>query len=292
MCRCWARMLQIAGGREDVRQAKWLAGAVMLLAAACGGSGESDGEHVLENGTSDVAVGAESATIADVIALAIANSNRPDADRADDAARKPAEMLAFAGVAPGMTVLELEAGGGYYTELLSQIVGPGGEVIMQNPPAFDTFLADAIDNRLRRNRLANVRLSKTNFDALDAADASVDVVTWVLGPHELYFVPSGGEPLGDVTMTYAEIFRVLKPGGHFIILDHAAVAGSLSETGDRLHRIDSAIIKNLTEAAGFVFVAESDILRNPKDDLEMSVFDPMVRRRTDRFLLKYQKPGV
>ena len=292
MCRCRARMLQIAGGREDVRQAKWLAGAVMLLAAACGGSGDSDGEHVLENETGDVAVGAESATIADVIALAIANSNRPDADRADDAARKPAEMLAFAGVAPGMTVLELEAGGGYYTELLSQIVGPGGEVIMQNPPAFDTFLADAIDNRLRRNRLANVRLSKTNFDALDAADASVDVVTWVLGPHELYFVPSGGEPLGDVTMTYAEIFRVLKPGGHFVILDHAAVAGSLSETGDRLHRIDSAIIKNLTEAAGFVFVAESDILRNPKDDLEMSVFDPMVRRRTDRFLLKYQKPGV
>ena len=275
-----------------MRQAKWLAGAVMLLAAACGGSGESDGEHALKNGTGDVAVGAESATITDIIALAIANSNRPDADRADDAARKPAEMLAFAGVAPGMTVLELEAGGGYYTELLSQIVGPGGEVIMQNPPAFDTFLADAIDNRLRRNRLANVRLSKTNFDALDAADASVDVVTWVLGPHELYFVPSGGEPLGDVTMTYAEIFRVLKPGGHFIILDHAAVAGSLSETGDRLHRIDSAIIKNLTEAAGFVFVAESDILRNPKDDLEMSVFDPMVRRRTDRFLLKYQKPGV
>lgn len=220
----------------------------------------------------------------------VASNSRPAADRDDDPMRKPASVLAFAAIKPSMTVFEIEAGGGYYTELISALVGPGGAVIMQSPESFDSFLADAITDRLAANRLPNVRLSKTNFDSLDAADNSVDIATWMLGPHELYFTPNGGGSLGDVETAYSEIFRILKPGGVLIILDHAAAPGSPETTGGAIHRIDPLIVKQLAVGAGFMLVEESDVLRNPDDDYSMGVFDPAVRRKTDRFLLKYTKP--
>ena len=222
---------------------------------------------------------------------AIANSTRLAEDGADDEMRKPSEVLAFIGIEPGMAVFEIEAGRGYYTELFSQLVGADGTVIMQNPESFDSFLGDAVDVRLADNRLPNVQLSKTNFDNLEAESASIDVATWLLGPHELYFTPSDGASLGEVGPTYAEIFRILKPGGRFVVLDHVAAPGAPETTGDTLHRIDPGIVKSLAEAAGFELVEESNILQNGNDDYEMQVFDPVVRRKTDRFLLKYEKPA-
>ncbi len=223
-------------------------------------------------------------------AASVANPSRPDADVADDEMRKPAEVLTFIAMEPGMSVLELEAGTGYYTEMYSQIIGEDGEVIMQNPQAFDNFLGDSVDVRLADDRLPNVRSSRTDFDELDAADGSMDIVTWILGPHELYFTPAGTDGFGDVEAAYGEVMRVLKPGKTFVILDHAAAPGSPETTGDTLHRIDPAIVKGLAQAAGFVLIDESDILANPDDMYDMGVFDPAVRRKTDRFLLKYQKP--
>ena len=221
---------------------------------------------------------------------AVADPARPEKDRADDAARKPAAVLAFAGIAPGMTVLEMEAGSGYYTELLSRMVGPKGQVIMQNPAAFDKFLGERVAARLANGRLGNVRLSRSPFDHLDAPDASVDVVTWFLGPHELFYVPRDSGPLGDPKASFADIFRVLKPGGTLVVLDHAAAAGAPSSTGGKTHRIDPAIVKQLAQEAGFVLAAQSDVLANPEDDHSLMVFDPKVRRKTDRFLLKFVKP--
>ena len=215
---------------------------------------------------------------------------RPAEDRLDDEARKPVSVLSFIGASPGITLFEIEVGRGYYTELFSKTVGSDGSVIMQNPASFDGFLEDAVEARLADNRLSNVRLTKSVFDSLDAETASVDIVTWLLGPHELYFTPSDGSSLGGVTQTYAEIYRILKPGGHFIILDHAAAPGSPETSGGALHRIDPAIVKSRVLAAGFEFVDEADFLRNPDDQYEMIVFDPAVRRKTDRFLLKYKKP--
>ena len=101
----------------------------------------------------------------------------------------PLEVLAFAGIERGMTVLELEAGGGYYTEILSRTVGPDGTVIMHNPPAFESFAGEGIRQRTAGNRLSNVDVSRTNFDSLEAVDGSVDLVTWILGPHELWWEP-------------------------------------------------------------------------------------------------------
>lgn len=220
----------------------------------------------------------------------LAHPARPGGDRDDDALRKPAEVLAFAGVKPGMDIFELEAGGGYYTELLSRLVGPAGTIILHNPASFDSFVDAPLSERLKGGRLANVRRVKSDFDELEAPDDSIDMATWFLGPHELYFAPPGVEDFGDVEGAYAEVYRILKPGGLFVILDHAAPAGSPTTTGGDLHRIDPAIVKGLAEASGFDFVAESDILFNPDDRYDLGVFDPIVRRKTDRFLLKYRKP--
>ena len=270
-------------------------GAVLALGLSACGAKDGDAhkapdEGGVENtGATDTenneAVDAEAA-----LAAALASHMRPDEDKADDAARKPGAVLAFAGIAPGMNVFEMEAGGGYYTEIISRIVGPEGSVIMQNPESFDAFLGDAIPKRLADDRLANVRHTKTNFDNLDAEDASADVVTWILGPHEMYFTPSDGVTLGEVGPTYNEVFRVLKPGGSFVVLDHKSAPGSPETTGGTLHRIDPDIVKELAVAAGFVLAEESDVLANADDDYSMSVFDPKVRRNTDRFLHKYTKP--
>ena len=250
--------------------------ALTLMLAACGS--ERTATPILEDPQG-------------AIAAALAHPDRPTVDAADDASRKPAEVIAFTGIRPGMKVFEMEAGHGYYTEILSRIVGPEGELVMQNPAAFDSFAGAAVARRLGGDRLANVRHTKCDFDELKADDDSMDIVTWFLGPHELYFAPAGVDDLGDEKGAYAEAYRILKPGGYFVVLDHAAPAGSPKSTGGDTHRIDPAIVKTLAEQAGFELVEESDILRNPNDKYELSVFETEVRRKTDRFLLKFLKPA-
>lgn len=224
-----------------------------------------------------------------VAAAAIADPRRPAEDRADDARRKTAESLAFMRVAPGVAVFEIEAGGGWYTELLSSAVGPQGRVFMQNPPSFLEFVGEKVEARLKDDRLANVKETISNFDELDSPDDSVDLVTWVHGPHELYFTPSEGVTLGDPAGAYAEIFRILKPGGSFVVIDHAAAPGSDESTGDTLHRIDKAIVVDMAKKAGFQLVDESDMLANPKDDRRKDVFDASIKGYTDQFSLRFEK---
>lgn len=223
---------------------------------------------------------------------AFAKDDRPASDYEQHEVRKAREVLAFTGVGPGMTVIDMEAGGGVYTEIFAKTVGSEGTVHMQNPPLFDNFAGDAIKARVADDRLPNVRQMRTAFDTLPVDDASVDVVTWFLGPHELWFHPEGAEPgiLGDPDKAFIEIARVLKPGGHFVALDHAAAPGSPADTGGTTHRIDQAIVVERAAAAGMSLLMTSDVLANPDDDYEKNVFDPSVRRQTDRFLLKFQKP--
>lgn len=226
----------------------------------------------------------------DSITSAIAAPTRPSDDKKDDAARKPDIVLSFVDVRPGAQLFELEAGSGYYTELFSLLVGDNGRVIMHNPPSFDNFLGDDIKARTAGGRLHNVIHSRTNFDELEIGDEQVDLVTWFLGPHDLFFAPAGVNNLGDPQKAFLEIARILKPGGEFVVLDHAAKPGTTTTASGAVHRIDPAVVKRLAADAGLSFVAESDAFRNPNDNYEMSVFDPAVRRKTDQFLLKYRKP--
>lgn len=225
-----------------------------------------------------------------VAAAAIAHPLRPEADRADDERRRPAAALEFFQAGPGMTVFEIEAGSGWYTELLAHTVGENGAVVMQNPEGFRASVGEQIDARLAGGRLPNVRQSLSNFDALDAAGGSVDVATWVQGPHELYYTPSEGVTLGDPARSYAEIYRILKPGGAFAVIDHSAVAGAPESAGNELHRVDRAIVIAMAEAAGFSLEAESAFLANPDDPRTVTVFDPAIRGKTDQFALRFRKP--
>ncbi|WP_306251820.1 hypothetical protein [Parvularcula sp. IMCC14364] len=223
-------------------------------------------------------------------AAILAAEDRPQADRQLDALRKPLEVMEFIGLQRGWTVLELEAGDGYYTELFSRAVRPAGAVYMHNPEEFDNFLGDAVTNRLAGNRLPNVRVLKSDFDEVPISSETAQIITWILGPHELWFQPDNKpEGFGDPLETFTRVKEMLTPNGQLIILDHAAAPGTPEISGGTTHRIDPAVIIALAEQAGLGVYKQSDVLRNPEDDYTKPVFDPEVRRKTDRFLISFKR---
>lgn len=271
-----------------MRTQLWVASVLALgFAAACGET-STEAPSIETEAVEAEPAGPAPLGVADYQAI-LADPGRPEADLADDAARKPAEVLAFAEIRPGDVVLEMEAGRGWYTDILSGAVGAEGSVVTQNPPEFG-YSAPAMAERRDAGRLLNVTETTTHFDELQMDDGAADVVLWILGPHELYYTPKDSEGLGDVDATYAEIMRVLKPGGTFVAMDHAADAGAPTTTGQEIHRIDPAVVKASAEAAGFVLEAESDVLANPEDDRTVMVFNPDIRRHTDQFLFRFRKP--
>jgi predicted methyltransferase len=209
-------------------------------------------------------------------------------DKGKDARRKAAESLAFMAVRPGSTILDMEAGSGYWSEILARATGPTGTVILQNPPGFQSRLSGPLDARLAANGLANMRKTFTNFDALAAQTGTVDMVTWVQGPHELYFTPPSGS-LGDPAKSFQEIARVLKRGGVFIVIDHSALAGQPASTGQTLHRIDPALTIASAAAVGLVLERRGEFLANPADPKTKSAFDPSIRGTTDQHALRFVK---
>jgi predicted methyltransferase len=247
----------------------------MYLAAACAAA--LSGVVVLS---------AIAATVSPNIAAAVANPNRPQADRDRDALRKPGEVVAFAGVKPGEQVLELIPGGGYYTRILSGVVGPKGHVAEALPN-----LTGASDVGQKSNGVAAdpnfSNVTEVHFTPDDLAKLGpVDVVWTSQNYHDLHLARFKL----DVVAFDRAVFAVLKPGGIFFIEDHAAKDGSGLDAPDKLHRIDEAVVKQEVESAGFKLVGESNLLRNPADDRTLLVFNPAIRGHTDQFLLKFQKP--
>ena len=225
-------------------------------------------------------------------AMAVANPARPDADLARDAGRQPAQVLDFVGIEPGMVVLDLFSGGGYYTEILSYVVGAEGHVIAHTNQAYLQFVGDEFEQRYLDGRLANVDVLIAENNELELAENSLDAVMLVLSFHDLYYAaPDQGWPAIDVAAFLAELRKGLKPGGLVGIIDHYAADGSPRETGGTTHRIDPAIVLADMDDAGFELDGQSDVLRNADDDYDKVVFDESVRGKTDRFVMRFRNPG-
>jgi len=226
-----------------------------------------------------------------IYAAAVASETRPEADRDSDAGRKPEAVLEFFAIQPGDTVLEMWAGGGFYTELLAHVVGENGAVVAHTNTPILNFAGEAHTNRHADNRLPNaeVLLAENNELALEAD--SFDAATIILNYHDLYWSSEQYNwELIDVPAFLAELYKSIKPGGTLGIVDHQAVSGSPAETGNTLHRIDSAIVIAELEGAGFLLEGESNVLANPEDDHTKGVFDPEIRGKTDRYVLRFRKP--
>ncbi len=220
---------------------------------------------------------------------AVADKARPEADTKRDADRKPAEMLEFAGVKQGQTVVDLIPGGGYFTRIFSKAVGPKGVVYAVSgpprpadpskpappPPAQDTIAADA--------NYSNVKSMHAPLAGGLQIPTKADVVWTAQNYHDVKNVPNI-----DMLAFDKAIFDSLKPGGVFVVLDHVAAPGAT--VTNTLHRIDPAVVKKEVEAAGFKFEGESKALASAADDHTKAVFDPSLRGHTDQFIYKFRKP--
>ncbi len=226
----------------------------------------------------------------EAIARSLDHPDRPDSDRDRDGLRHPDEVMAFAGIRPGMKVLDLFSASGYYTEVLSRIVGPKGEVWAQNPPQFyERFGSADLDFRLADRRLPNVERQDRPMEALALPDGYFDAVVAALVFHDLFWLTD------DVPAVLGQLNAAMRPGAVMLITDHDAPAGTgstLAVDVDGKHRVEAAEVTRLMEAAGFELVATSDVLRNPEDDRTQAFFEPAMRGKpTDRFVHLYRKPG-
>ena len=222
---------------------------------------------------------------------ALDHPGRSEADRARDAGRKPADVLEFFGIAPGMTVLDMFSGGGYYTEILSRLVGSEGSIIAHTNRAYATFVGEEATRRYANDRLPNVEILVAENNELRLPPESFDAALMVLAYHDIYYVdPQNGWPKIDGPRLVAELYRGLRPGGVLGVVDHTAAAGSPRETGNTLHRIDPEIVIAELESAGFMFEGSSDVLRNVDDDHSLNMAAPEIRGNTDRFVFRFSKP--
>lgn len=218
---------------------------------------------------------------------------RSEAEQRLDASRRPAEVLAFFGLKQGDVAAEFLAGGGYYAKLMAPMVGDAGKVVAFNPPAF-VQREDALRNWANLlGQPDNIELRIQGFNAFSADDATFDFAMMHLVYHDVYFESARiGIARAEPDAFLATLYRAMKPGGVVGVVDHAGSPGDTRAVVEATHRIDPATVKADFARAGFVLVAESDLLAKPGDDYSVNVFDPSIRGGTDRFMFKFMKPAA
>jgi predicted methyltransferase len=227
----------------------------------------------------------------ELIEWAVNHPDRPDFDIERDVNRKPHLVLEFFDVRPGMTVVDVFSGDGYYTELLSYVVGPQGVVIAHNNQAYLDYAQKTLSRRFAEGRLSNVKRITAEANQLELAENSADIVFLILAYHDIYYRPKKGSwPAIDRDDFLARLYRILKPGGVLAVIDHHAEPDAPASTGNELHRISSKLVKRELSAAGFVLKEEAYFLENPEDDLKKHMYAAEIRGKTSRFVLKFYKP--
>lgn len=227
--------------------------------------------------------GAIAAAVPSYITAAVHDTSRPQADTDRDALRLPAETIAFAGVKPGMKVAEFFPGGGYFTRLLSDVVGHHGHIYAIENPKWD----DGGDAKVAAAvKYHNVSVEMPKFGEL-SLPRQVDLVWITQNYHDLHIAKYGGV---DMAAFNKRVYASLRPGGTYFILDHQANPGTTDAQIAQLHRIEKARVIREVEAAGFKLAAEGNALHRTADDHTKSAFDKSIRGHTDQFMLRFVKP--
>jgi predicted methyltransferase len=226
---------------------------------------------------------------ADVYDAAVAHAGRPATDLKRDALDHPADILRLTGIHAGMTVADVLAGDGYYSELASYVVGPSGKVLLINNKAFDGW-AEGLDARLAGGRLPNVTHQTVDLNAMNLAPGSLDAVFLVKVYHDLYWVDSQGHwPKIDVPSVLDQLAKALKSGGVLLLVDHSAVHGHGNSDATTLHRIEEDFAIKDFKAHGFTVIDKTDLLRQPKDARDQISYKGPMLGKTDRFVLVFRK---
>ncbi len=241
---------------------------------------------LLIGATGSIAAACQAHGVSAAIAAAVADPHRLPAARARDALRKPAETVAFAGLKPGEVIGELLPGEGYFPRIFAAVVGKRGHVYAVAPPApaHKTDYSAGARARAGDPHYANVTILAERLDRLHFP-VPLDMVWTSQNYHDLHNIP--GFDLAKFNRT---VFDALKPGGIYLVLDHAAQAGSGTRDTATLHRIDPATVKREVLAAGFELQATSNLLHRPEDPHTARIFDASIRGKTDQFIFKFRKP--
>jgi predicted methyltransferase len=262
-----------------------LAVAVTALAAACQPASAPSSDTTSATATATAAaardISSDVSPSAPYIVAAVADTHRPAADRAQDAARHPAETLALSGVAPGQKIGELLPGEGYFTHLFSNAVGAQGRVYAISRSAHDQYEHVVLEGT------PNVTNVVQGYDRF-TLPAPADLIFTARNYHDFKI---DSYHMGDTLAVDRAAFAALKPGGLYVIIDHSAVAGTVMDQVHPNHRIDQAVVRREVESVGFVYDGESQMLRNAQDPRSASVFDPSIRGHTDQFFMRFRKPS-
>jgi predicted methyltransferase len=262
---------------------------IAFALAACGPSTQNTNTTTPTSSASPVGTTTPTkVAIPAYVASAVSAEDRSADDRALDAGRKPAELLAFAGIKPGMKVAELGAGSGYTTELMARVVGDGGKVWAQNAQFFAKFVEPAWTDRLKKPALKNVvRVDRDFDDPLPPEAKDLDVVVINLLYHDTVWLKTDRDKMNRA------VFAALKPGGTYVIVDHSARAGTGTNDVQTLHRIEQKVIEEEVPRAGFKRAGEADFLRNASDPRDWNTAPRAAgekRGSSDRFVLAFTKP--
>jgi predicted methyltransferase len=228
--------------------------------------------------------------VPDHIAAAVAAPERSAKDRERDARDKPAELLAFAGVEPGMKVADVFGGGGYWSELIQRAVGASGGVTLVNNAPYFNYAQEDLKARFGDGRLKQIRRRVVETADMDLGREQFDFIVIYLSYHDIHWIEEEtGWPKIDADRFLTQLHDALKPGGRLLIVDHAAVAGTGSAATSTLHRIDEAFAEKDIASHGFLLEKSWNGLRNPADDHTKGVFDEAIRGKTDRFTHLYRR---
>jgi predicted methyltransferase len=221
---------------------------------------------------------------------ALADPARKDQRGANDARRKPGPLITLAGVQPGDKMLDLIPGSGYWTRIFSKIVGPQGKVYAVWPKAYAREAMGDVAGiqKLSADKYYGNIVSEVQPSTTLNSPEPLDVVWTSQNFHDY---PDEFMGKGDPAQLAKDAFKILKPGGTFMIIDHMAKPGRGLADTETLHRIDPAAVRRIVEGAGFKFAGESKVLNNPADPLDIPVFDKSIRGRTSQFAYKFVKPG-